>query len=456
VGGNSTYFMGPHNLRLVGPDLDNATPFDAVHAPVDLHDGVEACAPMVAVKIQMGWKNSYGLGLSYGYPGWLEGVALRLGRPRPEDPNATIGPIPKATANSNYVLASYPFDWRLGLVATLDGLEKEVKRLYAERGGRIDVIGHSLGGTLLRWYLMYGTRLPAEGSNLADFPLKWDGKTYIDNAIFLGPPNEGSPQIFDSLLNGEKISAALPKYPAALLATFPASFLLAPHADQDNVVWYSTDRKRDPIDGHHDGDPVDIWDLDHWRDFEWGVFAPDQRKARAALWADPNAKHDSDAARKDRIEAWLKRVFAYSRLLQQALDRVDTPPDDVSMHLVLGTAPTHALLGIDPVTGASRWIADQPGDGRVTHKSAMLATSDRAGGAVDSNEIPAFWKSVTIGGGDHFNMVMDPGVIDRILSLVLDPTRSEPIPDGFHASPGVPPREQSALCTSAFGSAPKK
>ena len=68
-----------------------------------------------------------------------------------------------------------------------------MQREYARRFGvenhdvRFDIVVHSMGGLLTRYYLCYGTQsLPADGSLPT---LNWAGTQFVERAVLVGTPS---------------------------------------------------------------------------------------------------------------------------------------------------------------------------------------------------------------------------------------------------------------------------
>ncbi len=124
----------------------------------------------------------------------------------------------------HFTCFQFAYDWRRDLVKSakrLDRLIKEKKRYVEEqialRFGikehdvKFDIVAHSMGGLVARYYLRYGAQdLPPDGS-LPD--ITWDGHRYIDNLIMVGTPNAGSIQALEVLVEGFKPAVLLPRYP---------------------------------------------------------------------------------------------------------------------------------------------------------------------------------------------------------------------------------------------------
>ncbi|MFA6715669.1 MAG: hypothetical protein WCS27_09850 [Victivallaceae bacterium] len=109
-------------------------------------------------------------------------------------------PLPKGKKIKNLFLFAY--DWRRDLPYNAAQLDKFIneKRAYMQKqyydvygiknyDVRFDVIAHSMGGLLSRYYLRYGkSDLPADGSIPEP---NWDGGKKIDKLLIVGTPNGG-------------------------------------------------------------------------------------------------------------------------------------------------------------------------------------------------------------------------------------------------------------------------
>ena len=91
---------------------------------------------------------------------------------------------------------------------------------------RFDLVAHSMGGLLSRYFLRYGAApLPDDGS-LPE--LTWAGSTLVERVVLIGPPNAGSLDALEQLIEGTKFGPLTPRYPPAVIATFPSVYQLLP------------------------------------------------------------------------------------------------------------------------------------------------------------------------------------------------------------------------------------
>ncbi len=87
---------------------------------------------------------------------------------------------------------TFPYDWRQDNVVTarkLDALIERIRRDYGDPRLKVDIVAHSMGGLLTRYYIQYGVTDVLDGN---DFPANFTGAAKIRTAILLGTPNLGS------------------------------------------------------------------------------------------------------------------------------------------------------------------------------------------------------------------------------------------------------------------------
>jgi pimeloyl-ACP methyl ester carboxylesterase len=392
VGGQSPRpAKDPDDLRALALPIDQDVPF------AELHDGLVADAVLHVVAAE----TPFGDMQLRGYPGVLEGLASAL----LEGSRATRAGIGELRSGQTGV-GTAPYDWRLDLVASARQLDAAVERASAARmeacgDPRVDLVGHSMGSLVVRWYLMYGTAdLRPDGSPPK---LTWAGARRVHNAVLVAPPSAGSPMVFESLVEGEKVSSFLPRYPQGLVGTFPSMYTMMPRARHGAVV-YTDDRTA-----------VDLLDPEVWARYGWGVLNPEADAQLEALLPDVTQREDRYAV----AYAWLQRALARTRGVQAALDVDADPPEGLRLHLFAGDSrATPSLLGVDRATGELRWLGTAPGDGRVTRQSAIF--DERVpGGEARRLQSPIPWTTVHMGGGEHFGIVRDPVFLDGLLYLLL-------------------------------------
>lgn len=170
---------------------------------------------------------------------------------------------PVEPGQKNYYL--YLYDWRLDNVSAVTGLHELVEQIRNDYGDpqlRVDVLAHSNGGLLARYYARFGTRDHLDDDNAAP---SYAGAASIRRLLLVGTPNLGSMQPVLSHVRGEEIG--LRKVPAEIVATTSGAPQLMPHP----AIPWLVDTRGDPIGR-------DVFHIETWREFRWSIFDPKVRE----------------------------------------------------------------------------------------------------------------------------------------------------------------------------------
>ncbi len=280
---------------------------------------------------------------------------------------------------------------------------------WLARGFRFDVVAHSMGGLIARYYLQFGANdLPADG---AVPPVTWAGAANIDRLIMVGTPNLGAMESLQTLCQGFSPGIILPYYHQALLGTMPSLYQLMPRNDQGLVV-----------DG--DGAPVDfdLFDVANWERNGWGLLDPASEPYLEWLLPDlPDV-----AGRRAAARTYLAWCLGRARRFHAALDQ--DPPDRGPAEIRLFAADTMPTLAratlrdrggrlVPDFAGAN---ATEPGDGTVPRFSAV---ADRRMGRTGGHEwldSPVPWGNVTFLPDDHIGLTRNPLFTNNLLFSLLE------------------------------------
>lgn len=277
-------------------------------------------------------------------------------------------PPPDGDRDTFYVFA---YDWRRDNTESAARLAEKISALKARLGRpdlRFDLVAHSMGGLVARYYAMYGGRdALADSSPDPD----WAGAQNIGRLIMFGTPNAGTMDALRSLVAGYSLTetnrrriSILKSFSRATIFTMPSVYQLLPH--RETARFLNADLST--IE-------VDLFDVETWRRYGWSI-AFEERALKA-----------SEAERARFLRSALERAEAFHR----ALD-VDEPlPPPLNWHIFGGDCePT--LDAVMLVLEEGRWrtvfhsreapggkqarerafaAMFAPGDGRVTRQSVF-------------------------------------------------------------------------------------
>jgi pimeloyl-ACP methyl ester carboxylesterase len=266
----------------------------------------------------------------------------------------------------------FTFDWRQDAVksaAALNDLIEQVKLDYGRPDLQVDIIAHSMGGLIARYYARFGKEDLLAGN---DFPVTHSGAKNIRRLILVGTPNLGSVEAMRSLMEGRTLG--LRQTPPEVIMTMPAIYQLFPHAL--NNWLYTTAGK--PLQR-------DQFDAGIWERFEMGPWGPALRQ-RVMEKLGPEQGQQQLAALEQFFQLQLERARRFTWSLS-----VKAPPGGVDPTVFGGNCNlTPASLVVEEFEGKSwlrLWpgnIANrvpevdysllmlEPGDGTVT-KASLLA-----------------------------------------------------------------------------------
>ena len=153
----------------------------------------------------------------------------------------------------------FAYDWRQDNVKTvqkLDELIEQVRRDYKDPDLRVDVIAHSMGGLIVRYFERYGTADVLDGNF---FPVTGLGVSKLRRVVLLGTPNQGTVTAVHKFLNGYRVGFS--GLPTEGVATMPSTFQLFPHP----LVEWVVDIQGKRLD-------LDLFDVEFWRQYHWSIF----------------------------------------------------------------------------------------------------------------------------------------------------------------------------------------
>jgi len=254
------------------------------------------------------------------------------------------------------------YDWRRDNVESACLLADLVERIRAATGApRVLLVGHSMGGLVIRYYLRYGGRDVLRGrecplgSGERHARINRPGAEVVAGAVFLGVPHSGSALAFRTLVSDFTLWRVLSIGLREPVFSMPSAWQLLPRARPDGAVPLLVE------DGGSAVRDVPLYAPRTWMERGW-IFTD---------WSDPG--------RRAFLEAMVERAQAFQRSLDGP-----NPAEAKTPRLNVSSAcrPTlaRAVLTPEGVRFVGRDDRDDPfyarthdpGDGVVTEASAHL------------------------------------------------------------------------------------
>ena len=341
----------------------------------------------------------------------------------------------------------FPYDWRRDVVEsarTLGCMIEELKRRLGRPDLRFDLVTHSMGGLVARYYAMYGER------DVLDVVVAcpdWSGARNLNRVVMIAAPNAGSMNALRVLLKGfsamsfarpfralpRSLSRQLPFARVGLRVTFtlPAIYQLLP--PRGHARFFSA---------HLSPLPVDLYDPETWRRFKWSA-AFDEASIRQEL-VRMTARMGLNAAMADSLrraaerEVFLRVVLRRAAVFHNALAVEAPPPPSLRFSFIGGDCiPTLdgavIIIGVFPRTifSAAEFPGDKwsrrkaaelifnPGDGTITRNSLFGRPPD----AQLAVAVPTSMRSTHIGTtlfcDSHNGLSHDRMMQDNLLTALL-------------------------------------
>jgi pimeloyl-ACP methyl ester carboxylesterase len=283
---------------------------------------------------------------------------------------ATPGTPAPAGVRRLYV---FPYDWRQDNVEQAKGLEAlidAIRKDYGDEHLRVDIVAHSMGGLIARYYLRYG---PTDVLDGMPSLISLYGTTRVRKLILLGTPNFGAVSALHGYLAGEPIG--LGRIPPEVFATMPSGYQLFPHP---LASWL--------VDPSGAALPDELFDPATWRRYQWNVYDPAVAARVRASTGDGDARL---GALRSYFELRLERARRFAWMLSTPEPatpiryvlfggdctltpaRIAVEQDAEGLHTRLAPREVRAAVSR---RGIEQTMLE-PGDGRVTKPSLLARES---------------------------------------------------------------------------------
>ena len=274
--------------------------------------------------------------------------------------------------HKNYYVFLY--DWRQDNVKTAHQLADFIEQVRIDYNNpklKVDIVAHSMGGLITRYYIRYGKQDVINDNHFSDKVTMY-GATRVRRVILLGTPNLGSIRSLSLFITG--LDIGINQIATETLASMPSLYQLFPHSLNDWIV-------------AGDGSALDrdLFDVDIWRRFEWSIFDPKVRERIVAKYEN-KAEGETYLAT---FEQYFEKNLERARRFAWALSVATPTPEPKFTIFGGGCTLTPARILVEEVEGESivrmqpHEVAQpipgvdydalllEPGDGSVTKASLL-------------------------------------------------------------------------------------
>jgi pimeloyl-ACP methyl ester carboxylesterase len=201
----------------------------------------------------------------------------------------------------------YPYDWRQSVETSGRRFSRDLADLYRRSPQGTPpavVLGHSLGGLVARYALMYGDTPLGDRGPLP--PVTWAGSGRIGTLFLVATPNEGTFLALKRLQQGIFYHAHRGAFSPETLFSFPSVFDMIP------------ERLAPLVDGDGNSLAFNLDDPADWERLNWSVVDP----------------HCESTIPYEARRAHLEHELARTRRLWGALDQLAARPNPVPLYVV--------------------------------------------------------------------------------------------------------------------------
>ncbi|MGJ8662780.1 MAG: lipase/acyltransferase domain-containing protein [Marinicella sp.] len=324
----------------------------------------------------------------------------------------------------------FHYDWRQDNVKNAQLLAQYVEQVLAKHHNhqQVDVVAHSMGGLILRYYQRYGAAdvldsiqlsLHTQQPAVEQLDLSNHAKTHlIRHAIFLGTPQLGSVKSVKRLQDGFDFN--LRNIPVEVQITMPSVYQLLPHPQSNWVV------QADGTTAH-----INVFDQKFWQLNQWSIYN-DVVRERIIKQAENS---DLGQAKVSRLTTFFNRQLKRAELFWHSL----SPAYEVEHEgfiimggdckktlnrLIVNTNEGRVMLADDLNMGDEfnvrtlhKSLLYEPGDGQVS-KSSLL-------GEIHDNQTHKTLKTIKIKYPvfvceDHIKLTQNLTFQDNLLHVLLN------------------------------------
>jgi pimeloyl-ACP methyl ester carboxylesterase len=321
---------------------------------------------------------------------------------------------------------SLSYDWRRDLVESAQKLGALIEEIKAKTGNpdiKVDLLCHSSGGLIARYYAKYGTEDVLDKDPLP--APTYAGARNINKIIMLGTPHAGAMETLQRLHEGLWLPTIVRLTPEVIF-TMPAMYQLLPCGEQA----YFIDRNGNPLS-------VDIFDAQKWHEYGWSVFAPEYQARIQTRYHSRHGRQEGEKMYKAYLE---KQIFFLSAALQRARQfqravwngDLDEERSKIT-YVALGSDCQRTLKAAQlfrhpqrgwrlKFTTKHRYLYEKMfgyGDKSVTKESLLGVHLHRdAQGELRAKRLPVYYSGFVC--ESHSDLTASPTFMDNVLNILLE------------------------------------
>jgi len=292
-------------------------------------------------------KHYYELRANLGLTEIMEGVAGYI-----------LGDINKPTREHNYYVFSY--DWRKDNAkhaADLHDRIMAIKRAWGDPSLKVNIVAHSMGGLIARYYVKYGKR------DILDLhwtpPPTFAGAKHINKLVVVGTPHMGSTMIAELLHSGLPSWRIRPRIHPETMLTWPSMYQLLPSQKGGLFLGPS----KEPIKG------FDIYNRASWEKYELGPYSENMNNRLERHYG------EKAGLRGDQLKAFMTKALRRGRKFHDAIEKGEKTSRYPVKVIAFGgdcvSTPEYAWIKEKGSIVTDEKDLRIPGDGRVSRNSLV-------------------------------------------------------------------------------------
>ena len=312
---------------------------------------------------------------------------------------------------------TFSYDWRrdislnvVELHKFIEEKERELQKIYKEKFGlenykiKFDIIAHSMGGLLARYYLQYGPQILSDNGELPAF--SDIGSDKIEKTIIVGTPNFGYVDTFSELCRGLVLYPGLKAIPPAILGTFSSYYFMLPVAGTSSVIY---------ADNYEE---LDLYDIELWKKYKWGLANNDENSDKLLSLILPEI---TDRAERQQVALeHLEKNLKQAKLFHQALKKELPKDKNTLLYLFAGNSfKTRRSLLIDRESGKIVGDFNDSGDGKVSLSSALYDSRAFKENRQLFMTSPIHWTAIYNCGASHMGIFSSQAFWSNLSTVLL-------------------------------------